>query len=141
MAYERENTDEFVIQAAALNSVQMQNSGVRGETGKYGGERVLLRPIDDFREFLPERLVSHMSRVRLRASDDETIDAPLRERARRLVVRFHVVQSRLRTCDTRQRKQAYSNVDGPCGRVYKHPELAFCAPHGLIRHIVDEPNG
>src|ERR1700760_145907 len=50
LACEGKHTYQLITQATALDSIQMKDGGVCGQTRKNRGKRILLRPVDDLCE-------------------------------------------------------------------------------------------
>src|SRR5258708_7158017 len=88
-----EHAGAFLGQWSSFDAVEMQHARMSGETRKYGGGRVELRPIYQLSQFLPIRLVGQAVGLRLRAGDDEPVEISIHRRACGLITRIDVVQS------------------------------------------------
>src|SRR5207302_1272565 len=62
-----ENAEAFCAQTLARHSIEMQNRGVRRETGEYGGWAMVLYPVEQVRERIPIRFGLQIEGARLRS--------------------------------------------------------------------------
>src|SRR6202020_2125186 len=78
----------FLGQWSSFDAIEMQHARVSGETRKYGGGGVELRPVNHLSQFLPIELIAQAVDLRLRAGNDEPVEISVHSRACRLVTRI-----------------------------------------------------
>ena len=140
LSRESEHAVAFLWQQLSFDAVEMQDRDMGRKTRENCRGGVLLRPVDEFSQFLPVILIAQASRARLRPGNDETVQVALHRRARGLVARANILQCLGRARRSLQSEQAEFDVDIASGRANQAAELAFRYFQRLVAHIVDQTN-
>ena len=113
---------------------------MRAEARPDGRARIRLRPIDEFGERAPVRLLAQVGRARLGAGDDQTVQAALPQLVERRIALLHTLARGAGADDLRQAKQFHADAAFACRSGQQSGELPFGLLQRRVRHIVDEAN-
>src|SRR5947199_358777 len=124
-AHALEDPEALVVERAPVDAIEVQERGVRGQTGPDGGVGLLLGRLQDADQAPPVRLVPEVRRPRLGPGHDEAVEPAAPERAEPGIEAGHVLPAPLRARDLRQRVGPQPHPEAVRRRPQQGDELAF----------------
>src|SRR5271156_754454 len=132
-----EHTKLFIAEAISGDSVAVENSGMRCQTGENGGGGIIRGPIQDAGESAPVRLVSEIRLDGLSARDDCAVELAVAQCIESGVISGEVLFPAFASHKIGKRKQLQVNRNVARGRFKKFTKLQLSVFERRIRHVVN----